>query len=222
MMDKKELWEAMKNPAPQVDKRGHKRWKNRDGNHHRTDGPAVIYANGGKDWCLNGKLHRTDGPAVERPNGRKEWYLNGKRHRVDGPAKEYTDGTKQWWLNNKKYTEQEHAERAAQLLVGDVVSNELATALRSIDKAVLKIHPNRNFFAIKLDNGYWLAPGKKCRRGRNVGITYALYKASAEDFPVWGFYVWKTKVLCEKPPLPTFAEMIEAAEAKLPSNIRVD
>ena len=38
------------------------------------------------DWYLNGELHRTDGPAVEYANGNKYWYLNGKFHRTDGPA----------------------------------------------------------------------------------------------------------------------------------------
>ena len=38
----------------------------------------VEYANGSKEWCLNGKFHRVDGPAVECINGNKEWYLNDK------------------------------------------------------------------------------------------------------------------------------------------------
>ena len=33
---------------------------------------------GTKEWLLNGKLHRTDGPAIEWANGNKSWYLNGK------------------------------------------------------------------------------------------------------------------------------------------------
>ena len=49
-------------------------------NYHRTDGPAVEYANGNKYWYLNGKLHRTDGPAIEYANGNKYWYINGKEY----------------------------------------------------------------------------------------------------------------------------------------------
>ena len=41
-------------------------------------------------------------------NGTKEWYLNGKIHREDGPAIEWASGYKGWWLNGKKLTEQEH------------------------------------------------------------------------------------------------------------------
>jgi len=29
-------------------------------------------------WYLNGKLHREDGPAVEYADGRREWWVNGK------------------------------------------------------------------------------------------------------------------------------------------------
>ena len=47
--------------------------------HHREDGPATEYANGYKEWYLNGKCHREDGPAIDDVNGYKEWYINGKR-----------------------------------------------------------------------------------------------------------------------------------------------
>jgi len=40
-------------------------------------------------------------------NGDKEWYLNGKRHREDGPAVEYANGDKSWYLNGKEVTEEE-------------------------------------------------------------------------------------------------------------------
>ena len=40
-------------------------------------------------------------------DGGKEWYLNGKRHREDGPANEYADGDKLWFLNDKYLTEKQ-------------------------------------------------------------------------------------------------------------------
>ena len=55
--------------------------------------------------------HRTDGPAVEYANGSKTWWVNGKLHREDGPAVECADGTKFWYLNHKCMTKQEHAKR---------------------------------------------------------------------------------------------------------------
>jgi len=43
---------------------------------HRTDGPAIEYGDGGKQWIVNGKHHRLDGPAFEWANGDKVWYVN--------------------------------------------------------------------------------------------------------------------------------------------------
>jgi hypothetical protein len=78
---------------------------------HREDGPAAEYADGSKEWYLNGKLHREDGPAIERANGSKSWWLNDKLHREDGPAVEWSDGSKSWWINGKCLTEEEFNAR---------------------------------------------------------------------------------------------------------------
>lgn len=43
--------------------------------------------------------HRTDGPAIEYANGYREWWVNGKRHRLDGPAYEHAKGDKVWFIN---------------------------------------------------------------------------------------------------------------------------
>jgi hypothetical protein len=48
---------------------------------HRGDGPknlsqilpAIEWADGTKEWYINGQLHREDGPAIEWANGTKEW-----------------------------------------------------------------------------------------------------------------------------------------------------
>ena len=40
-----------------------------------------VHRNGTKFWLLNNRLHREDGPAIEWANGGKEYFLNGKRHR---------------------------------------------------------------------------------------------------------------------------------------------
>ena len=83
-----------------VDKDDTKKWYLND-KLHRTDGPAIEWADGTKEWWHNGMRHRTDGPAIEWADGTKAWYLNDKRHRTDGPAIEWTDGTKEWWLNGQ-------------------------------------------------------------------------------------------------------------------------
>jgi hypothetical protein len=69
---------------------------------HRTDGPAIEFADGGKEWWVDGKRHRVDGPACEYAEGSKYWYVNGKCHRVDGPAVEYANGYKEWWVNGSQ------------------------------------------------------------------------------------------------------------------------
>ena len=66
-----------------------------------------------------GEYHRLDGPAIEYANGSKEWYINGIRHREDGPAIEYSDGEKYWyyygqWIDCQS---QEEFERIINLLI---------------------------------------------------------------------------------------------------------
>ena len=67
-----------------------KSYKNKLGEYHRTDGPAVESNSGYKEWCINGLKHRSwknfqqeDGPAVEYSGGYKRWYLNGKEYSED-------------------------------------------------------------------------------------------------------------------------------------------
>src|SRR3990172_11345606 len=74
---------------------------NKNGQLHCTDGPAIKWSNGKKEWYLKGQRHRTDGPSIESSDGTKSWYLEGQRHRTDGPAFEGLDGTKKWYLKDK-------------------------------------------------------------------------------------------------------------------------
>jgi len=77
------------NPKPvrRVDSLGNQRWLS-NGQLHRTDGPAIIWADGTQWWCFNGRRHRTDGPAVISADGTQQWwYLNGK---------DITPAVKQW------------------------------------------------------------------------------------------------------------------------------
>jgi hypothetical protein len=66
-----------------------------------------IYTNGDKCWYLNGKLHRTDGPAIEWANDSKSWWMNGEYHRTNGPAIEYANGSKFWYINGIEYSEED-------------------------------------------------------------------------------------------------------------------
>ena len=74
---------------------------------HRLDGPAIEYADGRKEWWIDGKLHRLDGPAVEEASGTKYWYVNGnqifpvewlKENDVDLSTKEGQVAFKLRWL----------------------------------------------------------------------------------------------------------------------------
>ena len=56
---------------------GNTKWFNEVGQFHRIEGPAIEWADGSKEWFLNGKRHREGGPAIEGADGRKVWYLNG-------------------------------------------------------------------------------------------------------------------------------------------------
>ena len=98
-----------------VDSHGTKIWKNKNGQYHRTDGPAIEYTDGYKSWYVNGFLHRTDGPACESADGYKSWWVNGFLHRTDGPAVEYVNGSKYWYLSGQRLTEQEHKLRTTKI-----------------------------------------------------------------------------------------------------------
>ena len=75
-------------------------------------------SNGNKIWRNSaGQLHRTDGPAIEYADGIKCWFVNGQRHRTDGPAIERADGTKEWWFKDKKISEEEYNSKDFQVKI---------------------------------------------------------------------------------------------------------
>ena len=80
-------------------------YRDRDGQIHRTGGPAVICADGSLMWYFRGQRHRTDGPAIEWRSGGEEWYQNGVRHRTDGPAIIFANGDVRWFINGVRATE---------------------------------------------------------------------------------------------------------------------
>jgi hypothetical protein len=60
----------------------------RNGKKHKSDGPAVVYANGDVEYWYEGKLCRIEDetlPAVDKVD-LKKWYTGGVPHRVGGPA----------------------------------------------------------------------------------------------------------------------------------------
>jgi hypothetical protein len=123
-------------------------WRNKAGQLHRQDGPALISTDGTKEWYRQGQRHRADGPAVEYPSGGKDWYRNGLLHRDDGPASEQADGAKSWWLNGKLHREDgpavEHADggkawyRNGQLLT----TEQIAAIQERIEESKKERGPN--------------------------------------------------------------------------------
>jgi hypothetical protein len=99
-----------------------KEYKNKSGQYHRLDGPAVEYSNGEKHWYINGKRHREDGPAVENINSDKWWYINGKLHREDGPAVEYNNGHKEWFINGIQYIKEKWENEVLKLKLNRLVN----------------------------------------------------------------------------------------------------
>ena len=62
-------------------------------------------------------MHRTDGPAIEYADGSKWWYIHGQRHRTDGPAVECANGHKEWYIKDKKISEEEYNSKEFQVKI---------------------------------------------------------------------------------------------------------
>jgi len=72
---------------------------------------VIVSPDGTQHWFLNGNLHREDGPAVVWADGTQYWCLNGNLHREDDPAIVWADGTKSWYLNGIELSEKEFNNR---------------------------------------------------------------------------------------------------------------
>lgn len=74
-------------------------WRDRLGQFHRLDGPAIIRPNIVEKWWYHGVLHRLDGPAILQADGYEHWIKYGTTHRIDGPAMIYSNGDQHWLQN---------------------------------------------------------------------------------------------------------------------------
>ena len=67
---------------------------------------------GDKSWFFNNVLHREGGlPAIVYADGCKDWLVDGLYHRIDGPARTYTSGRRDFYINGEFLTEDEFNER---------------------------------------------------------------------------------------------------------------
>jgi hypothetical protein len=88
--------------APDIDENGTMRWLQYDAL-HRTDGPAVIFADGTEVWHYDGEVHRDgDMPAITTSTGERRHYRYGALHRDgDKPAVKYADGAVEHWTRGE-------------------------------------------------------------------------------------------------------------------------
>jgi len=85
-------------------------YRNKEGQCHRLDGPAIEGSDGYRAYYVNGKLHRLDGPAIIYSNGNIEYWVNDKLHRLDGPALIWINGKVEYYINGEKLTKEEFDE----------------------------------------------------------------------------------------------------------------
>ena len=73
--------------------------------HRDGDEPAEIWANGSRSWCKHGKLHRDgDEPARIWADGSRSWWKHGQLHRDgDEPAIIESDGTQCWYKHGDRH-----------------------------------------------------------------------------------------------------------------------
>ena len=64
-------------------------------------------------------LHRTDGPAIEYPDGNKQWVVNGVLHRLDGPAVVYASGFGLWYVNGVFIVETDKSDKIQDRMEGE-------------------------------------------------------------------------------------------------------
>lgn len=72
-----ERFKIMQTSTMSTTRSGNKIWKNRKGELHRLDGPAIEFADGTLFWYQNNRLHRSDGPAIQYHNGKYSWWYDG-------------------------------------------------------------------------------------------------------------------------------------------------
>ena len=76
--------------------------------HYYEDDSSILYRT--MYYNDEDQIHRTDGPAIEWADGSKAWVINNNYHRIEGPAEIYVDGDtirKFYSINNKRYSEQD-------------------------------------------------------------------------------------------------------------------
>jgi hypothetical protein len=88
-----------------IDANGAREWYKEGKLHRDGDLPAIIFVTGSQHWYKEGKMHRDyDSPVIIFADGTQQWYKEGKLHRDgDLPAVIYADGDQHWYKKGKRY-----------------------------------------------------------------------------------------------------------------------
>ena len=119
--------------------------RNKKGQLHRENGPAIIRACGTEEWFINGLRHRKDGPAITYSDGSKCWYNNGKLHREDGPANIFISGTQVWYNNGQLYRKDDLPHALNMLNKTMILSNGEKVSMSEDDYEKYKYKPPGRF-----------------------------------------------------------------------------
>lgn len=152
---------------------------------HSDDGPAVIHANGDKEWWTEGRqcapivrangdkewrkegnLYRdNDMPTIVRANGDQEWmtvYHGTERLQRNGdrPAVVKVNGDEEWWMEGRKYKSQ-------------------------VNGTIVWFHPER-FYNIPGGKGKGFGPFSSDRIGRTDGEPAVIHPNGDKEWWVHG------------------------------------
>lgn len=151
-----------------------------DGKSHRLDGAAINHSDGHQVWYRDGERHRTDGPAdisrrwrttaekyrhippkrsgTESPAGRFQWshawHVSAVLHRVNGPALRWQDGTDEWFEGGRRHR------------VGfpAVVGSDGLREWHQYRNSSAPANRESNFYTLQSDENYYRAHGPSVLR----------------------------------------------------------
>lgn len=76
-----------------------------------------IQFDGNKYWYLDHQHHRSNGPAIQWADGCLHWYWYGQRHRVSGPSIITASGRQMWFWYGQRVTDYEHMMISSQEII---------------------------------------------------------------------------------------------------------
>lgn len=79
-------------------------WRNQQGKYNKSDGPAIVYSDGGQYWYKNGKVHRLDGPAIVNyatDLTPKSWFIEDQRYETEAEFKKAVEEYKKTSIYKK-------------------------------------------------------------------------------------------------------------------------